>query len=105
MAKNFRLLVLASTLVVAAYGAIMNGGGVPYSISNPPGSTKDWKGTPGTYSTDFTQNVKGLVEHFDVYGEVQTKYSQALIPHFPRSSISATSRHRHDRTFTFPPKT
>ena len=55
---------------------VMNKGGVPYQISNPPGSSKDWKGTPGNYSLDFTQNVKGKVEHFDVYGEVHTKYSQ-----------------------------
>lgn len=47
--------------------AIMNQGGVPYLISNPNG--------PG-YSTDFEHNVKGPVEHFDVYGEVQTRYSQ-----------------------------
>lgn len=55
---------------------VMNAGGVPYSISNPPGSTKDWIGTPGHYSTNFNTNVKGPVEHFDVYGEVRTKYSQ-----------------------------
>jgi hypothetical protein len=54
----------------------MNSGGVPYAISNPPGSTPDWHGTPGTYSTDFEANVEGTVEHFDVYGEVQTMYSQ-----------------------------
>ena len=46
------------------------------AISNPPGSTKGWIGTPGDYSTDFEHNVDGKVEHFDVYGEVQTKYSQ-----------------------------
>eukprot|EP00931_Biecheleriopsis_adriatica_P028977 TRINITY_DN17265_c1_g3_i1.p1 TRINITY_DN17265_c1_g3~~TRINITY_DN17265_c1_g3_i1.p1 ORF type:complete len:822 (-),score=103.16 TRINITY_DN17265_c1_g3_i1:114-2579(-) len=55
---------------------VMNAGGVPYSISNPPGSTQAWKGEPGTYSTDFHENVKGPVEYFDVYGEVQTRYSQ-----------------------------
>ena len=55
----------------------MNAGGVPYTISNPPGSTKDWKGTPGSYSTNFMENVKGDVDYFDVYGEVQTRYSQA----------------------------
>jgi len=54
----------------------MNKGGVPYAISNPPGSTKDWVGTPGAYSTNFNTNMKGKVEHFDVYGEVHTKYSQ-----------------------------
>jgi hypothetical protein len=56
--------------------AVMNRGGVPYTISNPPGSTKGWVGTPGSYSIDFTQNAKGPVDYFDVYGEVQTRYSQ-----------------------------
>eukprot|EP00041_Stephanoeca_diplocostata_P039733 m.1637620 g.1637620 ORF g.1637620 m.1637620 type:complete len:886 (-) comp25984_c0_seq1:1972-4629(-) len=55
---------------------VMNAGGVPYEISNPPGSTKNWVGTPGNYSTNFNENVEGKVEYFDVYGEVQTKYSQ-----------------------------
>ena len=54
----------------------MNQGGVPYAISNPPGSTANWHGTPGEYKTDFEANVEGKVEHFDVYGEVQTMYSQ-----------------------------
>ena len=54
----------------------MNIGGVPYAISNPPGSTPNWTGTPGTYSTDFESNVQGKVDHFDVYGEVHTMYSQ-----------------------------
>ena len=54
----------------------MNDGGLPYSISNPPDSTKNWVGTPGQYSTDFHTNVKGSVDHFDVYGEVHTMYSQ-----------------------------
>ena len=48
-------------------GAIMNQGGVPYQISNPVGDG---------YTTDFEHNVKGDVAHFDVYGEVQTRYSQ-----------------------------
>eukprot|EP00929_Paragymnodinium_shiwhaense_P025556 TRINITY_DN15429_c0_g1_i1.p1 TRINITY_DN15429_c0_g1~~TRINITY_DN15429_c0_g1_i1.p1 ORF type:complete len:781 (+),score=127.63 TRINITY_DN15429_c0_g1_i1:66-2408(+) len=55
---------------------VMNKGGIPYSVSNPPGSTPTWVGDPGEYSTDFSQNVKGPVEHFDVYGEVRTRYSQ-----------------------------
>ena len=59
-------------------GKIMNSGGVPYAISNPPGSTANWHGTPGTYATDFETNVQGNVEHFDVYGEVQTRYSQVI---------------------------
>ena len=44
--------------------------------SNPPGSTEHWHGTAGDYSTDFESNVAGEVEHFDVYGEVRTMYSQ-----------------------------
>ena len=36
---------------------VMNKGGIPYQISNPPGATKDWKGTPGNYSVDFMHNV------------------------------------------------
>jgi hypothetical protein len=55
---------------------LMNAGGVPYKISNTPGSTKGWVGKAGKYSVDFESNVKGDVEHFDVYGEVQTRYSQ-----------------------------
>jgi len=54
----------------------MNHGGVQYAISNSEGSSDNWHGTPGTYSTDFEANVAGTVEHFDVYGEVQTLYSQ-----------------------------
>ena len=64
------------SLVTCVAAANMNQGGVPYAISNPPGSTSDWEGTPGTYSTEFESNVAGTVEHFDVYGEVQTLYSQ-----------------------------
>ena len=47
--------------------------------SNPPGSTPTWQGTPGDYSTEFESNVAtggGAVDHFDVYGEVRTMYSQ-----------------------------
>ena len=44
--------------------------------SNPPGSSPTWHGTPGDYSAEFESNVAGTVEHFDVYGEVQTMYSQ-----------------------------
>ena len=55
----------------------MNRGGVPYAISNPPGSTPGWRGTPGRYETDFHASVAGApVEHFDVYGEVRTRYSE-----------------------------
>ena len=68
--------LLASLLGARVAASIMNQGGVPYAISNPPGSSPGWHGTPGTYSTDFETNVAGEVEHFDVYGEVQTLYSQ-----------------------------
>lgn len=54
----------------------MNLGGVPYKISNPPGSTANWTGTPGNYSTNFNENIQGTVEYFDVYGEVHSRYSQ-----------------------------
>ena len=54
----------------------MNKGGIPYSISNPPGSTTNWVGTPGQYSTDFDINDVNHIDHFDVYGEIQTVYSQ-----------------------------
>ena len=56
-------------LAVSVVGAVMNAGGVPYQISNPPAAG-------GAYSTDFENNVHGPVEHFDVYGTVQTKYSE-----------------------------
>eukprot|EP00051_Salpingoeca_urceolata_P000901 m.37097 g.37097 ORF g.37097 m.37097 type:complete len:446 (-) comp11073_c0_seq2:1645-2982(-) len=60
------MLALVSMLVLAAVAlatADMNQGGIPYTISNP-------KSSSGTYSTAFTG------EYFDVYGEVQTRYSQ-----------------------------
>ena len=33
-------------------------------------------GTPGQYSTDFDINDVNHIDHFDVYGEIQTVYSQ-----------------------------
>ena len=63
-------------LVALASAANMNNGGVPYTISNPPGSTAGWHGQAGKYSTSFEHNIDGPVEHFDVYGEVRTRYSQ-----------------------------
>ena len=73
--------MLALLAAFSAYSAPsappnMNDGSVPYAISNPPGSTADWTGTPGTYSTQYTANVAGPVEHFDVYGRVETRYSE-----------------------------
>merc|ERR1719309_1224687 len=75
---NFSALNIFLSLcdVLPVLGINMNQGGVPYAISNPPGSTSNWQGTPGTYSTEFENNVAGNVEHFDVYGEVKTMYSQ-----------------------------
>ena len=67
------MLLLAPLLSSCAN---MNQGGPAYAISNPPGSTLGWQGTAGSYSTEFENNVEGEVEHFDVYGEVQTLYSQ-----------------------------
>merc|ERR1719409_1379898 len=75
---------ILSTLAMLALAAaaptkdpqVMNSGGVPYLISNTPGSNKWWKGQAGHYDTNFNVNVKGPVDYFDVYGEVQTKYSQ-----------------------------
>ena len=72
------MLVIGSALLLAGVALsprVMNAGGIPYKISNPPGSTKDWVGTPGNYSTNFNENVKGAVEFFDVYGEVRALIS------------------------------
>ena len=55
---------------------MMNMGGVPYQISNPPGSIANWKGQAGEYPTNFMDDQAGEVDYFDVYGEVQTHYSQ-----------------------------
>eukprot|EP00501_MAST-03F_sp_TOSAG23-6_P002649 GSMAST32.ASY1.ANO1.2793.1 assembled CDS len=56
-----------SVLIIPVHG-VMNKGGVPYKISNALGDG---------YSTDFEKNqLHGKVEHFDVYGEVRTNYSQ-----------------------------
>lgn len=66
-----RLLAAAGLCFHVARGKdalVMNEGGIPYTISNPvPG---------GEYSTNFNVNAKGPVEHFDVYGEIHTKYSE-----------------------------
>jgi hypothetical protein len=59
---------LTLTAAAVASATIMNQGGVPYEISNPAPT--------GKYSTDFEKNAGGKVDFFDVYGEVQTKYSQ-----------------------------
>lgn len=67
----------AATVTAPSPRSVMNAGGVPYQISNPQGSTKDWKGVPGQYDTNFNTNAGPLeTDFFDVYGEVQTKYSQ-----------------------------
>eukprot|EP01083_Nonionella_stella_P139701 426715_1 len=69
-------LAVAIHATITAADSNMNRGGVPYGYSNPPGSTQNWNGTKGSYSTQFNSNVEGKVEHFDVYGEVRTNYSQ-----------------------------
>jgi hypothetical protein len=51
-------LVLSAS--VAAVGAVMNAGGVPYSISNPAPT--------GHYSTEFAQESP---EYFDSYAKVR----------------------------------
>ena len=76
MATFSVLIVAIGVTWTKAANTNMNIGGVPYGISNPPGSTKNWNGTNGTYSTQFQSNIVGTVEHFDVYGEVRTNYSQ-----------------------------
>ena len=48
--------------------AVNDAGGVPYRISTET--------APGAYDTDFTANAGGPGEWFEVYGEVQTRYSQ-----------------------------
>ena len=63
-------IFIASLTVASATN--MNLGGVPYSISNGAPASKGKK----TYSTSFEENAGAPVEHFDVYGEVRTKYSQ-----------------------------
>lgn len=81
-----RSTVAAAVLATLASATVMNKGGVPYSISNPAGSvsgssstpysTKDNAGSSTPYSIDFEHNAGGPVEHFDVYGEIRTLYSQ-----------------------------
>jgi len=56
------LYVLFFVLAVASGN--MNNGGIEYQIMNNQG---------GAYSTDFTSESP---EYFDVYGEIQTRYSQ-----------------------------
>ena len=86
--KSYVILLVVSTIVVPTCANNnnddnnnnMNMGGVPYQISNGPNMIKNdkhkWNGTPGTYKTQFTENIEGEVEHFDVYGEVRTVYSE-----------------------------
>ena len=59
---------VAASLVATLGTPFMNAGGVPYRISTET--------APGAYDTDFTANAGGPVEWFEVYGEVQTRYSQ-----------------------------
>jgi len=81
-----RFLSLVATAGATAVAPVMNAGGVPYVISNakpqPGGAKRQDPATwaAGEYSTNFQSNVLSAanpkVEFFDVYGEVQTKYSQ-----------------------------
>ena len=59
--------MLTLLLPCVVIGTNMNTGGVPYNISNADSSA---------YPLDFVRSVEGRVEFFDVYGEVQTRYSQ-----------------------------
>ena len=70
------VLVVLTLTYTNADDTNLNQGGVPYNIANPEGSTKNWQGTPGIYTTEFKNNQHGDVEYFDVYGEVRTHYSQ-----------------------------
>ena len=72
---------------------VMLSPGPPYAISNPPGSTAGWQGTAGSYSTEFENNVEGEVEHFDVYGEVQTLYSQVYWTRNSKKNPKARESH------------
>ena len=69
--KQIMNTIFIASLTVAS-ATNMNLGGVPYSISNGAPASKGKK----TYSTSFEENAGAPVEHFDVYGEVRTKYSQ-----------------------------
>ena len=55
-----------SAVLGSSTPGLMNAGGVPYRISNPEGSTKDWRGRPGKYPTNFIDSVEGDVDFFDV---------------------------------------
>ena len=70
MGTSARVVLLCAVALTPALGHFMNGGGVPYKISNEDSSTG------ASYNTDFETNAGGKVEHFDVYGEVRTVYSQ-----------------------------
>ena len=63
----FNILALCFGTAVTGAVPVMNSGGIPYKISNPSGN--------GVYYPDFKTDM-GPVEYFDVYGEVQTQYSQ-----------------------------
>ena len=59
----------APLLLIGAASAadVMNAGGIPYSISNPDPAN------PTAYKANFEDLS---MEYFDVYGKVETRYSQ-----------------------------
>lgn len=80
MAWYHRCFFLSAATTTAMAVKIMNEGGIPYQISNKPLLSEEQDVEAQIYQTDFEQHPDGAggapVEHFDVYGEVQTMYSQ-----------------------------
>eukprot|EP00937_MAST-01D_sp_MAST-1D-sp2_P001435 g1435.t1 len=70
-ARDHRLLLVP---LLACAAAEMNAGGVPYGISNPDLTS------PTAYRTDFSDKPT-FGEFFDVYGRVETQYSQVNAPY------------------------
>lgn len=70
MRQQFGAVLPSLLYLHHASAKVMNAGGVPYRISNPDSAAA------APYSTDFEANIAGPVEHFDMYGEVRTIYSQ-----------------------------
>jgi hypothetical protein len=64
MVMHCALFCVLLVLTFASSSANMNNGGIEYQIMNNQG---------GKYSTEFTSESP---EYFDVYGEIQTRYSQ-----------------------------
>jgi hypothetical protein len=60
-------IFLAANAALAVPVTVMNDGGIPYTISNPDPAN------PSGYKANF-ENL--TMEYFDVYGKVETRYSQ-----------------------------